>query len=66
MVWRLCCVGAGCFGRFEDLDELSGGGVRGGSFGIAGAEEPGRFDREKVGFRDGVDRFGFRPHSGVS
>ena len=53
---------AGCFGRFEDLDELSGGGVRGGSFGIAGAEErrEASFKREKVGFWDGVDSFGFR------
>ena len=57
------CVRAGCFGRFEDLDELSGGDVRCGSFGIAGAEEPGRFDREEVGFGNRVNRFGFRPSS---
>ena len=57
------CVRVVCFGRFEDLDELSGGDVRCGSFGIAGAEEPGRFDREEVGFGNGVDRFGFCPSS---
>ena len=55
------CVRAGCFGRFKDLDELSSGGVRGGSFGIASAEELGGFEGEKVGFGDGVDGFGFRP-----
>ena len=64
-VWCGACVAfrvrAGCFGRFENLDELAGGGVRGGSLGIAGVEEPGSFEGEKVGFGDGVDSFGFRP-----
>jgi len=43
------------------LDKFAGGGVGGGSLGVAGAEEAGGFKREKVGFGNGVDSFGFCP-----
>ena len=38
-------VGARRFGGFEDLDQFTGGRIWRGPFRVAGAEEPGGFER---------------------
>ena len=40
-VWFGACVAFRVRAGFENLDELAGGGIRGGSLGIVDAEEPG-------------------------
>ena len=60
-VSRFVCEVADLAALIESLDEFAGGGVWGRSLGVAGAVEAGGFEREEVGFGDGVDSFGFCP-----